>query len=252
MRALQQIWEDVRQGENIDLYLTVVVALVLAAANILGWAPSTWLAPITLAVLALLAVSNLKNRHMLESILQEKSAESLFLMEYPPILLDDIRAAKELYIMGVNLTRTVTNLYPDLEAKLTKGDKVKILLVNPGGVANKLLASRLYYPTDEQGQSKRILATLSSLAYLVRIKPKQLEVRTLDYPIAFGVFATNLNSSDGAIYMEQYGFKAKRDDIPKLVLRPKDGRWFEQYREQVLALWENATPWKFSDTDTKQ
>jgi len=84
MRALQQIWEDVRQGENIDLYLTIVVALVLAAANILGWAPSTWLAPITLAVLALLAVSNLKNRHMLESILQEKSAESLFLMEYPP------------------------------------------------------------------------------------------------------------------------------------------------------------------------
>ena len=108
MRMLQQIWNDIRQGENVDLYLTVLVALALVGMNIAGWAPDSWLAPITLAVLALLAVSSLGNRHRLERVLQAESTENLFLEEYPPDLRGDIRRAEELWLVGVSLTSTVT------------------------------------------------------------------------------------------------------------------------------------------------
>jgi hypothetical protein len=252
VKILQQIWGDIRKGENIDLYLTVGIAIVLAIMNILGIAPSSFLAPLTLAVLALLAVSNLGNRYKLDSLLQRTAAETMFLGDYPTSQKVDILNGKELWVIGINLGRTVETYSPDFETKLINGGKIKILVLDPDGVANKLVSSKFYYPADEKQHRDRILGTLSTLRHLTKVKSDGLEVRTLDYPFAFGVFAINLNSADGVIYLEQYGFKMKRDDIPKLVLHSKDGRWYEHYKEQVFALWNNATPWKYSNEDVVQ
>lgn len=38
MRILRQIWDDIRHGENIDLYLTILIAIPLAALNLIGLA----------------------------------------------------------------------------------------------------------------------------------------------------------------------------------------------------------------------
>lgn len=70
MQMLRRIWEDVRRGENIDLYLTVGVAIVLALLNVLGFAPQSLIAPVTLAVLGLLAINSLVNRRKIEVTLQ--------------------------------------------------------------------------------------------------------------------------------------------------------------------------------------
>ena len=87
-RALEKIWTDVRKGENIDLYITIIIGIVLAVANLFGVAPDKWLSPIILAVLALLAISNLGNRSKLEQLLEQKKIENLFMENYPSNITD--------------------------------------------------------------------------------------------------------------------------------------------------------------------
>jgi hypothetical protein len=40
MEFLRKVWQDIRQGENLDLYATVAVSIVLVILNILGIALS--------------------------------------------------------------------------------------------------------------------------------------------------------------------------------------------------------------------
>ena len=62
MRFLRRIWDDIKQGENLDLYLTVLAAIVLAILNLAGFAVSSVVNSFSLAILALLAVAMLGNR----------------------------------------------------------------------------------------------------------------------------------------------------------------------------------------------
>lgn len=73
---LRQIWNDIRRGENIDLYITVAIAIPLATLSIFGIQQlSSWVAPLTLAVLALFAVSLLVNRQKMD-VQQERNDKS--------------------------------------------------------------------------------------------------------------------------------------------------------------------------------
>jgi hypothetical protein len=68
VRFLKRVWEDIRQGESIDVYVSVVLAIVLAILSVIDIVPADWIASVTLAVLALLAVAILGNRYKLEGI----------------------------------------------------------------------------------------------------------------------------------------------------------------------------------------
>jgi len=71
MQLAKQIWEDIRQGENIDLYITIAFAIVLTVLNLTGIASQSLVAPLSMAILGLLAVTALGNRYRIERVLQE-------------------------------------------------------------------------------------------------------------------------------------------------------------------------------------
>ncbi|MDJ0799654.1 MAG: hypothetical protein QNJ51_23045 [Calothrix sp. MO_167.B12] len=70
MQFLRKVLIDVRQGENIDLYLTVIIAAGIAVANIFGLTSGTLVGSATLAVLALLVSSSLSNRHQTDQFFE--------------------------------------------------------------------------------------------------------------------------------------------------------------------------------------
>lgn len=73
MQLLYRIWDDVRRGDNIDLYATITVALGLVILNLIGFNQQTLIAPITLAVLGLLSIAILGNRYRVQELLQKMS-----------------------------------------------------------------------------------------------------------------------------------------------------------------------------------
>ena len=241
MKQIMNIWDDIKQGENIDLYLTVFVSITLALLNIFGLAHNDWIPSITLAVLGLLAVSSLVNRKKIEDALKDaKERDGNFLDCFPADWQERMENADELWVVGVNLSRTVVSYFSLFEQKLKRGNTLKFLLVDPNGEALRISGMR----RPESGYTQQNLAllqsTLQSLCELKRIAGRNIEIRIIDYPMSFGVFAVDPNTPKGAIYLSYYPFKNPGGAVPKLVLQPQNGKWYDQFKDEMENLWNNS------------
>jgi len=251
MQLLQRIWQDIRQGENIDLYITVVVSIALSVLNVAGIASQFWIAPLNLGILALLAFAILGNRHRLEAILQRMTGtEGLLVINFPDDMHSNLEKSRELLVLGVSLMHTLRLSYALFEEKLRRGDIIKTLLVNPDSPACEVAAMRSYQPTDVETQRAYIRASLGALCDLQEKTSGRLEIRVLDNPLAYGGLIVDPNTSRGIMYLWYYRFKTRVVNRPKLVLRPTDGYWYESYKEEVTSLWNNAVPWQVQNDTT--
>ena len=89
--------------------------------------------------------------------------------------------------------------------------------------------------------------SLHTLSKLKEKYPDFIDVRIADYPLSFGAFAVDIDSAKGKIYLEQYRYQMPgEDDIPKMLVEPVDGMWYELYKKQIKVLWKNATPFQKS------
>lgn len=72
-KILRLVWAEIRKGENIDQYLIILLAFLLAILNLFGITNVTWITSITLAVLGMLAIGTLVNRHITEQVIARVS-----------------------------------------------------------------------------------------------------------------------------------------------------------------------------------
>jgi hypothetical protein len=72
MKVFKRVWNDVKRGENLDLYITVVVAFTIGILNLFGYTNQILATAITLAALGILTASSLRDKHS-----HEKSFSSL-------------------------------------------------------------------------------------------------------------------------------------------------------------------------------
>jgi len=246
MKIFQRIWNDIQRGGNIDLYLTVVVAIGLVVLNLVGVASQTLVAPLTLAVLGLLAISNLGNRYKIEELIEKLSQTShtVFIEEFPPNFKSDIEGATELWLVGVSLTQITRKYHSTVEQMLRSGHRVKVLVIHPKGSAIEMAESRAYGQPNVERARHEILGTLDDYCQLRSISPDQLEIRTIQTPLGHSLIAVNPNSSSGIFYIANYPFKTPGGSKPKFVLRTKDGNWFDFFKEEFHALWESGTEWQ--------
>jgi len=248
MRFLHRAWDDIRKGENVDLYVTVVVALGLVFLNLTGLAPRDWLDPITLAVLGLLALSTLESRYRFEALARKvMQSHDVFLEEFPSRLKDDFEAGREVWLVGVTLSRTIKTYYSLIERKLEEGHTIKVLLVHPEGPAIEMAETRIYGRMDVERTSKEIRSVLQDLCDLRAIAPDKLHIRTIKNPLGYGAIAINPDSSLGTLYLEHYPYKVPGGSKPKIVLQAKDGRWYEFFREEIRTLWADGIVWTGSN-----
>ncbi|MCA9934521.1 MAG: hypothetical protein H6662_14975 [Ardenticatenaceae bacterium] len=245
MSYLKRIWEDIRRGENIDLFITVLIAIGLAILNIAGVAPATLIAPLTLAVLGLLAVATLGNRYKLEESLDtlNRTHTGLFQEKMPAEMDNDLRHARELWLVGITLNRTINTYYSALEQKLARGDTVRVLLVDPDGHGPEMLERREYKARYNVERIRYFIR--DSLDDLCGLQQRfgGLEVRVIDYPLGYGGVLINPNGSNGRFYLEHYPFKTPGGSLPKFVLEAGDGRWYTFFKLEIETIWDNAAPW---------
>lgn len=143
-------------------------------------------------------------------------------------------------IIGVSLERTIRNNYAALEEKLRRGDSIRVLVVDPNSAASEIAANRVYVNVDVERTRNGIQATLKSLSNLKQTTLGKLEIRIVDYPPSVGGFVMDPETAQGVLYLKHYTFKMPDEDIPRFVLRPKDGYWYKFFTQQAQILWKNG------------
>lgn len=247
MKVLRRIWDDVRRGQNIDLYITVVAAIGLAVLNLLGIARQALVAPITLAVLGLLAVTSLGNRYHVEEQLRKLATLS------PPLLrgrseLVSFRergqSASEIVVVGVSLVTAVSPYLDFFERKMEDGCRLRFLLLDPDSLAAQVWNATSKVPNVEAD----IKQTLKSLRLLIQMEQAcdgKCEVRLSKVFLPFGLAAFDPGEDTGVMNVEMYTYKRTLGERSHFILtRAVNSKWFDFYRNQYEHLWADSTTWR--------
>lgn len=246
MKILRQILDDIRHGENIDLYVAAPLAIVVAILGIFGVTSPELIGSITLIILSLLATSLLANRNAVKKLTQKLSqtSESFFFKELSESNFEvDFENAKDLWLVGVSLNVIVRLHYSLIERKLRAGHSIKALVVHPEGSAIEMAEMRAYGRPSIERTKGDIENTLRDLCDLRRITSGKLEIRTIQYPLGHGVIARDPNTATGIIYIQNYPFKTEGGSRPKFVLYARDGYWYDLFKKELSNLWENSVDW---------
>jgi hypothetical protein len=254
-RFFQQIWDDIAQGENIDLYIAVPIAIILAVLNIIGIVPSQVIEPTTLLVMSLISISLLVNRNTVRKLAKEitQHTDDVFRSEFPPNFESDIYEGKEVWLIGVTLTDFLRKHYFQLQKKLADGHVIHAIIVDPESPALELAERRNARPTDTVQARNEAKASLKQLCQLRDQATKgKLEVRIIQHPLSYAAFGVNLKDPSGILYISHFAFKLAPGSEPKLVLNMRDGRWYDFFKQEVNNIWDDGVEWHFDNSDAKQ
>lgn len=158
-----------------------------------------------------------------------------------------LKSAKELWLIGVVLNKTVSANFPLLQSKLRQGSRIKVLLVTPEGISVSLIAKRKIHSVDAKEMRSYINLTLLTLYRLKQEFTDNLDIRVIDYPLTFGAIAADIKSSKGMIYVEYYSFKNAKEG-PHLMLSVKDKPWYDYFSEQIVELWNTSEEWIYDSS----
>lgn len=245
---LQISRRDILKGDNIE----VTMAFFFTFLSITGLAPSYLILPFTLALLAVLSTAILKNRNILENIERNSSINrSIFTKAFDKEEVDrNIEHAKEMIILGTNLSNITRSQYSRIEDSLKKGNKVKILMIDLNKDLCDIVAKRHYEPTKGEDILKELSISFERCKnlYLMSKETKgQLEIRFLDFLPPFGGILINPDDNTGILYMWIYTYKIKTQTKPKVILHALDGQWYQLFKDEIFALWENAHNYRFDE-----
>jgi len=245
MSFFTTLLDDVRRGENIDLYAALLLAVTLALLTLLGVDPGRFTAPLSLTVMALIAYSLLNIRKFIASVSHGHAPIDHVLHQdwADDEIKQRLQDCNDLLLIGPILLRATKNYYAMYQEKLKHRAQIRVLLVNPDHVAADIIATRPHSDVDVERTKSEIRASLQSWQRLKETSGGCLELRVVDYPLSYGGFFFDSDDPTGSIYIRYYPYKMRDDTRPRLVLYATDVYWFAFYREEAAALWASAHPW---------
>jgi len=169
--------------------------------------------------------------------------EDFFQKEYPDTMNEYIKSSELIYMIGVTLRGTSKKYYIELEKKARSGNSINFLLVDPNCFATvTTVTKRGYWQTDPNRMQGDIIGTINDLCKLKNIPGNKVEIRVIDYPIAYGVIIAKNNNSSDVLFVEHYPYKTKDNSVPKFILH-HGSFWYSLYESEIMNLWSSGREW---------
>lgn len=249
MKLFQRIWQDILARQNFDIYITVVLAFMVAILGLFGIVDQTIISSAVLATLALTSVSLLMNRRENEDIqlalsrieTTDCSAEQFFMHKYDRSVLHDfIKTSHRIFFWGLTLTITIPFLKDEIERGLKSGLEVRFLLLKPSSNAVEMAAFR-----TKSASIDRINLTLQMnlmhLADLMKYSQNgKLEVRVVDYLPPWYMVALDPHLPTGHMFIRLNSFRNDAARPSFQLSATNDSDWFHFFIQQFEAVWEEA------------
>jgi hypothetical protein len=252
MRILRLVWDDIKYGENIDLYITVAIAILLTIFSIL-WPDqlSSRIESLTLTILALFAISLLVNRRKMEAIqrqneiamaevLQKFGQENKLAGVYSDSNDEDfvrhirnlLKNANEVKIYSIAISvlwdpQAFDLLKRAIEARRTRATIIMADPNSPQIIQRLTEEEECYYPAPKGADQID-----SIFKNLKRLEESIGDANILSVKKFYHYPTFTLIIIDKDIFFYPYGYKTIGSVAPVLHLRDTDSRQSRYFREQ--------------------
>jgi hypothetical protein len=249
---ITKIWENLRHGRNIELYLAVLLAVVVLILELLDLAPQSLVLSLMLTVLAMLAVGLLVQRSQndriavsLKDLERLKPTATQFFV--PPDMTDILRlmqSANTVYLWG-GILRTDIPLFEDaIRQGVALGRSYRALLLKPGGNAIEMAAARwTSFDSNELGRTLSTnIARLNSLNQ--NSARGKVEVKVLDDMNPYTMYAFDPELETGCLIVRLNSFAGDNSARATFwIERVSDRMWFDRFIDDYKAVWKRAEKW---------
>ena len=247
--AIKAVFQDIKAGKNVDIYLTVLLSLVLAAWGLTDeHIEFPKLAAGILATLSLLALSTLNIRRAagdIKTVLKEtQSSQKLYWQSELVVNRDRMAKAHQLDWMAISLYKTTALFEYEIKECLRKGGQVRVLLVDPFFPSNlpDILSGQGYSTGSKERIGNNVEQTIDRVKFWKEEIPNaQVEVRLMSHIPPYGFTSYNRKQPDGYVRVRMFTYP-KSNDIPALKIScVEDSRWHSFFVDQYEMYWANAT-----------
>ena len=215
---LARVAEWFKKTDDLELYFLIMAGLAFSALGLTGLVGQEILAPATLALLAVLAFSQLRTRRELTSIYgtQRMRRTALFESRFPPELGARRAAASEYLYIGRSMARTAFTKSAECARIIARGGIVKVVVADP--TDDELIAAiaRVWRRDTPAHLRRRIYGTLHELASIQPDGPGSLEVRVLSAVVHTSMNIIDPHSVDGLLVIQRYEQQAPGKSGPNL------------------------------------
>ncbi|MBC2696573.1 MAG: hypothetical protein HF982_15115 [Desulfobacteraceae bacterium] len=230
---------DIKEGNNIDSYATIIAASIAVILSLFSLVSNEIVFAILLATLALISLSQIKHRFLLEDIISNIASKGKICESFPTHFENKIRNANEIWLIGVHHSSFMNEHYNSLTNMLDNGGKLSVILATSHGEAIKMTSLRFPGGVDPVQEQKRTEENLKLFNNLKNQYPQNVKIKTIDYLFEYSCVFVDGNSSDGEAFLQRYTFRTKGGaNKPKIVYKPTDGDWYTLIRSEFLAFWK--------------
>lgn len=241
MTSLGRILDDFKQRRNLDVYLTIVAAVVVSVLSYFDVVPGPKVAGLILAVLAVLAFNALTTRVAIADAVERIGGGGHhFHADFPAEVRPRREASDDIYLIGVDLNRTIETSYGAFERALRRGGRIRILLTDPDADDVAVDARCQISRPAVADLRRRIWSSLRDLTSLKSSVGGDLEVRTTRTPLKFGLNFVDAHRASATLFVQLYTYRLAGESRPHFQLTHSDGEWFECYRDQAETLWRDS------------
>ncbi len=253
LNFFKRIYQDVLEGQNLEVYLTLLVALASLILDVFGLVSPNIVAAGTLATLALLAYSTLNNRQQMHQMTEistttqamvgmavkgEQKADEFFWKE-KRFLSQDLARAKFIGLAGITLSRTVREYQDVFENRLAAGAGLRFIVIDAASTAPRQAVLRSKGGVQDSFYTDLLRPTIARICFLTDLAqaPGKVELGLLPYAPSFGLFVIDPDKPHGRIIVEIYQHKSLALNPTFELSAQRDDRWYKFFREQFNLLW---------------
>lgn len=236
----KRIWEFVKA--NFDFSILILSSFIFVIWGFLG-AGEDVLNPVTIALLGVLAISQMRSRQQVSDVAQtwHRARTDLLLKDFPTEYKEAQRSVSYNYFFaGITMNRTLQIMRSDIIRVLSKGGSVRILLPDPTYVP----LMQMIAATRPLRSAESIQSDIENSIRSARELESQgdLQIRTVRFLPGVGINAMDLDSPKGSIMVQVYEFAPENEGeaSPIFFLTGADRTWYDHYKNLIERLWQSG------------
>jgi len=253
-RKITKVWNEILEGKNLDVYLTIAVCAILVVLDIFDLASASTISAGILATLIVLALDILSRRHSDESIKKafeefaafrgRISAANFFYVWDVNFLKQELASATEVDMLALGNYNLISQHSEEIHNVLLKGGRLRFIYIKPVGDALRMRAEgEIGIAHDPKHLFMQAVMSLQKAQEFAQSSHTidSVQVRVIDNALPAVMTMINPQDRDGRIYVTLNGFGVHYTSRPSFVLhKERDAQWYAFYQNTFENMWQCA------------